>query len=163
MSLTTQITAAIQAIAADTKTIGAVSSLTTTAKSTLVAALNELKSAIDSIVTNGAGIDDSGTGDDVTWSANKIQTAINNATDALVNGAPGTLDTLKELADYLDDNETLGTSLVAAIANRVSYADEQTLDSTQKAQAISNIGAISASDVGDVATDFVAIYSAAKA
>ncbi|MDR1889650.1 MAG: hypothetical protein LBQ81_09785 [Zoogloeaceae bacterium] len=167
MSTQTRITAVAEAIGGDIKTLlaaqGALANLTTTAKGNLVAALNELKGLIDGLSSGSAGIDDAATTPANTWSASKIAESIATAVDNLVNGAPDALDTLKELADYLDNNETLGTSLVAAIGNRVRYDAAQAIDTTGQAQARANIGAAAAADVGDTDHDFVADYNAAKA
>ena len=72
MSLETQLIALAQAIGADIKDLrgkqGDLTALTTTAKTSLVAAINEIKAAL---LTAGVTINDlAGNGDtDVTWSA----------------------------------------------------------------------------------------------
>lgn len=45
----------------------------------------------------------------------KITTAINN----LIDGAPATYDTLKEIADYIETHEEAATALQAAIGDKV--------------------------------------------
>ena len=50
----------------------------------------------------------------ITETDNAISTAIN----ALINGAPGTLDTLKELADAVNSNKSLVDALNEAISNK---------------------------------------------
>lgn len=164
MSLETKLIALTQGIATDIKTLttnqGDLSSLPTTAKSSLVAAIAEIHGLLG---TGGAIIDDNaGNGDDqVTWSADKIfdsiATAIQNLQDSLVNGAGAALDTLKELADALNNDPNFATTIASEIANRVRYDQPQTLNATQRAQACANIG------VGNPEVDLLAAYVAAKA
>jgi hypothetical protein len=153
-----------QAIGADIKTLtagqGTLSSLSTTAKGNLVAALNELKAAIDAIVLTSL-ISDAATGTasdtSVTWSAYKIKTQVDGAIAALINAAPATLDTLKELADALTGQDSTITNLLTAVGNRVRFDADQTLTADQIAQVWENIG------LGDPAeTDFAAAYDEAK-
>lgn len=161
-----------QAIGTDIKSltaaIGALSSLDTTAKGNLVAAINEVKLLADSAAGGGVAINDgAGDGDTtVTWSADKIHDAIEAAKLAvkndLVDGAGATLDTLNELAAALGNDPSFAATIAAEIANRVRYDAAQTLTEPQQAQARSNIGAVAASDVGDTDHDFAADYAAAK-
>ena len=162
MSLQSRLTLLTQAIGADIKALlstrGSLTALTTTAKTSLVAALNELHASIQELVTSGAGIDDDA-GSDVTtatWSASKISAEIAAAISALVDDAPTALDTLKELADALGDSEDAISGLVTAVGNRVRFDSAQTLTTSQQNTACSNIG------VGNPETDFVAVYTTAK-
>ena len=76
--------------------------LTTTAKGNLVAALNELKADVDAAASSGgASINDVSTSTASVWSSTRTSEAISEAVTALVNGAPGLLDTLEELATAL--------------------------------------------------------------
>ena len=169
MTLEQRLILLAQAIGADIKTLtvaqGSLTSLTTTAKSNLVAAINELKSITD----GGAAINDAaGDGDTtVTWSADKIFDSIAAAKAALKNelldGAGAALDTLNELADALNNDPNFAATIAAEIANRVRYDAAQALSEPQKAQACVNIGAQAASDVGDTDRDFVGDYNTAKA
>lgn len=167
MSLASRLSDLISAIGGDIKgllsTRGTMASLTTSEKSNLVGALNELKSAIDAVEAGSGAIDDSSTDTDTTWSSSKINTAISAAIAALVDGAPSALDTLKELADELDNQESAAAALTTAVGNRVRYDAAQTLDSTQKAQANANIGSLSLVNSGDPDTDLAALYATAKA
>lgn len=163
MSLETQIIALAQAIGADIKDVrakqGDLTSLTTTAKTSLVAAINELKAALGSA---GAAINDTaGNGDtSVTWSADKIFDTIEAAKAAvksdLTNGAAAALDTLSELASALGNDPSFAATMATALGNRVRYDAVQTLSAAEKLQACNNIG------IGDPETDFVATYTAAK-
>lgn len=176
MSLETRIIALAQAMGTDVKALiaaqGSLSSLTTTTKTSLVAAINELRSLIGGA---GAQINDSaGDGDTTaTWSADKIFDSIAAAKLALkneiLNGAGAALDTLSELAAALDNDPNFAATIATEVANRVRYDAAQTLTSPQQAQARSNIGAAAASDVAALTTglggydrDYAADYSAAK-
>lgn len=113
--------------------IGNLSSLTTTQKASLVVALNELKAAIDQHKTD---------------TTTEISTAISAAVSGLINGAPETLDTLKELADAIAENK----ELIDGLTGFVRYDAAQTLTADQQAQALSNIGGASASALSAVET-----------
>lgn len=163
MSLETRIIALANAIGADVKTLtanaGSLSALTTVAKTSLVAAINEISAATASA---GAQINDAATNGDttVTWSADKIYDSIEAAktavTNSLVNGAAAALDTLNELAAALNNDPSFSTTIATQIANRVRYDAAQTLTLGQQQQACANIG------VGDPDRDLAAAYATAK-
>lgn len=163
MSLQTQITNLATRVGTECKSIRAAmgdkTSLTTTDKTTLVAAINEL---VTTIASASSILDTATTGDTThTWSANKIVAEITAAKNAILNGAPAAFDTLLEISDRLATDQTGLSNLLTAVGNRVAFDAVQTLTAPQKAQAIANIGAISAADVGDVSSDFVATFNAA--
>lgn len=173
MTLEQRLIALAQAMGADVKALlaaqGSLSALTTTAKASLVAAVNELKTAVDAAAGGGVSIDD-GAGDGatgVTWSADKIFDAIEAAKTAVKNdltaGAAAALDTLSELAAALNNDPAFAATIAAEIANRVRYDAAQTLTAPQQTQARANIGAQSAAAIGDPDRDLVADYTAAKA
>ena len=173
MTLEQRLIALAQAIGADVKALlaaqGSLSALTTTAKASLVAAVNELKTAVDAAAGGGVSIDD-GAGDGatgVTWSADKIFDAIEAAKTAVKNdltaGAAAALDTLSELAAALNNDPAFAATIAAEIANRVRFDAAQTLTAPQMAQARANIGAQSAAAIGNPDRDIVADYTAAKA
>jgi hypothetical protein len=62
------------------------------------------------------------------------------AIDALVNAPPGTLDTLKELADAIGDDANFAGTVTAALANRLRVDAAQALTTAQKIQGQSNLG-----------------------
>ncbi|GAB3550138.1 hypothetical protein [Spirosoma fluminis] len=146
-----------QAIAGDIKTLttnqGNLASLNTAAKTSLVAALNELQAA----VASATNISDGTTGTSTTWSSTKISTAIAAATAALVNGSAAALDTLKELADALGGDANFAATTATALGKRVRVDSSQTFTALEQAQACANIG------IGNPDTDFVSIYNTAKA
>lgn len=153
-----------QAIGADIKLlrnrIGDLTALSTTEKTSLVLAINELFAAIGSA---GAAIDD-GAGNGattVTWSADKIFDSIEIAktavTNSLLGGAGAAYDTLKELQDLLIADEDLIVALTTVVGQKVSFAEVQTLTTGEKLQACQNIG------IGDPESDLTATYNTAKA
>src|SRR5690606_15321185 len=120
--------AVFQAIGLDVKALfanqGNLASLTTTQKSSLVAALNELKTLIGSA---GAAIDDDNASSSTTYSSTKINAAITAAIAALVDGAPATFDTLKEIADYIASDQAAMGTITTALSYRVKFNEPQTL------------------------------------
>ena len=164
MSLETRIIALAQAIGTDVKTLtikqGDLTSLSTTAKGNLVAAINELYGAVGGA---GAQINDTaGNGDTlVTWSADKIYDTIEAAKLAikndLVNSASAALDTLSELASALNNDPSFAVTIATELGNRVRFDSAQTLTAAQKLQACTNIG------IGDPERDLAAAYVTAKA
>lgn len=170
MSLETKIVALAQAIGADMKTVrlahGDLTALTTAAKGSLVAAINELVILVGS--AGGAGIDDAATeGAAVTWSVDKITSVVDQAKLALknelLNGAGAALDTLAELAAALGNNPNFAATIATELGNRVRFDAAQVLSAAQKTQACANIGAVETAAVGDTTRDFAADYAAAKA
>lgn len=163
MSLQLRIESLVTRIAQEFKTvqtrIGSLGSLRTNDKTNLVGAINELKSAI----SNAQGIDDAQASDSSTYSSNKLLALLNTLKSDIVGGADGAYDTLLELQTLLQ-NDTRGLdALLASVNKRVRYDASQTLSSTEQQQALTNLGAASASSVGDTATNFVTIFESALA
>lgn len=198
MSLSTNISDLATRVATEVKALRTLingnaadlSSLTTAAKTNLVAALNELKSDVDALSAGAAGIDDASTGTDSTWSSQKVSDQIAAAVTALVGGAPGALDTLNELAAALGDDASYAASITTALAGK---ADDSAVVKLTGAQTVAGIKTFSSSpvvpdgsfaiakttglqsaldgkqasgsyatttDVGNTATDFVATFEA---
>lgn len=156
-TLSAQISALATQIGSDIKTLiahdGDLSALTTQQKASLVLALNELKAGLTAVEGKlGAQIDDSSSGTDKTWSASKINSAITAAVNALINGAPETLDTIKEVADAITANKDAISAIQAVAAGHVKYDGAQDLTAEQKTQARTNIGAAGTADVEAVKT-----------
>lgn len=169
MSLETRIVALVNAIGADIKGLradrGTLSSLSTTAKGNLVAAINEIYAQIGSA---GAQINDA-LGDGATattWSTNKIFDTIEAAKaqvkSDLTAGASSALDTLNELAAALGNDPSFAANIATQIAARVRFDAAQMLDVTQKAQVNTNIGSASLVNTGNLERDLAADYVAAK-
>lgn len=69
-----------------------------------------------------------------------IKAYVDNSLAGLVASAPGTLDTLNELAVALGNDPNFATTISTALGNRVRVDVSQGLNSTQQGQARSNIG-----------------------
>ena len=141
MSLVTKITAFINSVGTDIKNltakIGNLANLQTTDKSSLVSANNEIK---DSAGTN---IDDVNASTTTTFSGTAIQEKISAAKTEVKNeilgGASPAYDTLQEIQDFIESDSSATAALVTAVSDRVKY-----------------------SEIGELETDFVAIYNTAK-
>lgn len=93
-------------------------------------------------------------------------TAIRNALDNTVNAATvqSMIDTAIASIASGNPDETVLNNILIALDKRVRIDTPQQLSQAEMAQARSNIGAASATDLGNVANaDFVATYQAAKA
>nr|DAI60949.1 MAG TPA: hypothetical protein [Caudoviricetes sp.] len=93
------------------KLIGAMQSLTTSQKDTLVGAINEMNQRINSLSSSAAGINDSATNETSTLSAKKILELLNQAKADVKNELLGgqvdaSIDTIKELGDMLKGIQT---------------------------------------------------------
>ncbi len=128
---------------------GDLTALTTTDKSSLVAALNEVKSALGSLDLTALISDTTESALDKTYSIDKIKSVVALAVADLVDSAPGALDTLKELATALTDNDSELATITTALGNRVSV-ESQTFTAEQQAQARTNIGVLNTSEVNTI-------------
>ena len=176
MSLATNLQNAFTDIASEFKKdrakIGDLSTLATTSKTNLVAAINE-------VLAGGGG---PGGGGDVTTA--QMNAAIATAVASLVDTAPGTLDTLNELAAAIGDNPNFSTTMTNLIATKANSADvvlltgNQTVAGTKtfssspvvpdNAFTVAKVsglqttldGKATKTEVGDTTTDFVATFQA---
>jgi len=105
--------------------------------------------------SGGASIQDSSNDLFHTWSSSKIGNELAALKNSILNGAPAAFDTLLEIADQLASDKQALSALLDAIGKRVSFDQAQILTTAQKLQAISNIGAVSTSDLGDQSINFV--------
>lgn len=121
------------------------SALTTTTKTSLVAAINEVKDIA------GASIDDATTSTSKVWSSSKTNTAISSAVSALVASAPSTLDTLNELAAALGNDANYASTITTALGNKADSSTVSSLSST-----VSTLS----TNVGDTTTNFVTTFEA---
>ena len=163
MSLETKLITLAQAIGADVKLLtdnqGSLSTLSTTNKTSLVAAINEIFAALGS---SGAQIDDqAGDGSTlVTWSADKIFDSIEAAKTAVKNeltdGAAAALDTLSELAAAIGNDPNYAATIADQISKRVRFDAAQTLTTAQQLQACANIG------IGNPEADLAGVYATAR-
>ena len=93
------------------KLIGNLQTLSTTEKTSLVDAINELFQSVRSLSGSAAGINDSATNETSTLSAKKIIELVNQAkteakSEILGGAVAAELDTIKELADALNGIKT---------------------------------------------------------
>ena len=161
MSLATRIESLVIRVAQEFNDVrtkaGNLANLTTTDKSNLVAAINELKAA----VVSSSEIDDANIAISSTYSSSKIVTLLDALKSEILGGADAAYDTLLEIQQLLQNGTTGLDALLAAVNNRMRFDAAQTLSAPEQAQARSNIGAVAASDVGDTNTDFVAVFEGA--
>lgn len=161
MSLQTQLSSFVLRVAQEFNTVkdrtGNLSALTTTNKSNLVAAINELQA----LVTASSDIDDSQVSTTTTYSSNKIVSLLNALKAEILGGADAAYDTLLEIQQALTNSSSGLDALLASINHRVRFDAVQTLTVQEQAQARTNIGAVAATDIGDTTIDFVAIFEAA--
>jgi capsid protein len=161
MSLATRIESLVIRVAQEFNdvraTAGNLASLSTTDKSSLVAAINELKAA----VVSSAVIDDTQVATTSTYSSSKIVTLLDALKADILGGADTAYDTLVEIQQLLQNGTTGLDALLAAVNLRVRFDAAQTLTPSEQDQARTNIGAVAAADVGNTDTDFVAIFDGA--
>ena len=161
MSLATRIESLVIRVAQEFNDVrakaGNLANLTTTDKSNLVAAINELKAA----VVSSAVIDDAHIAATTTYSSNKIVSLLDALKTEILGGADAAYDTLVEIQQLLQDGTSGLDALLAAVNNRVRFDAAQTLTVIEQQQARSNIGAVALTAIGDADTDFVAVFEGA--
>lgn len=166
MSLATQIQNVVTRIATECKSIRTLvngnaadlNALTTTNKTNLVAALNELKGLIDA-VDSGAVINDAAASTTSTYSSTKISDLIQTSVAQVINGAPTALDTLQELSAALGNYANFAATVTNSLANRVRVDAVQGLTAPQQLQARDNISVYSRAEIGDPETNFVSTFN----
>jgi hypothetical protein len=164
---------------------GNLSGLTTTDKSNVVAAINEVKAGSSgappdaSETTKGilelATLTEVATGVDAAravTAAGVRQERTALKAEILGAGVPAALDTLDELAAALDDDANFAASMTASLAainteldNDVVHMDTLMSGVTGEEQANgrTNIAAVGVDEIGNPDVDLVALYVAAKA
>lgn len=186
MSLQTRLVDFITAVATDYKqlrtwiagsTTGDLSGLSTTTKTSLISAINEINAKPSSAppsantVTSGvieiATLTEVAAGTDTDRAvtpAGVRQERIALRNEILGVGVPAALDTLDELAAALADDAQFSATVTTSLANRVRVdTATQALTTVQQSNARTNIGAVGTAEVGNPETDLVALYTAAKA
>jgi hypothetical protein len=187
MSLQTRLSDLITAIGTDYKQIrtwitgsntGTLATLTTTDKTSLLAAVNEVNAKPTggtpaAASTTVSGIIEIATLAEVTTGTDAVR-AVTPAgvrqertalkAEILGAGVPAALDTLDELAAALADDANFAATTTTALGNRVRHdTAAQGLTTTQQANARTNIDVYSKTEVGNPETDLVALYTTAKA
>ncbi|QLF83532.1 hypothetical protein SEA_REDWATTLEHOG_28 [Gordonia phage RedWattleHog] len=122
---------------------------------------NKTEAAISTAVGAKPSINDTTASASTVYSSSKTVAEINAAVATLVNGSPAALDTLKELSDALGGDANFASTISTALGNRLRFDAAQVLSGPQKTQGLSNLGAQASADIGDTATDFVAVFNAA--
>ena len=153
---------------ADRTVMGLLSNLTTTQKTNLVAAINEVKAAS---LSAGAQINDTTPSNTTVYSSNKTDSQIAASRAALkteiLGGASAAYDTLQELVTYFNGLDTANdadvAALVTAMANRLRFDAAQTLTAPQKVQGNTNLGSVSLVQFGDPAHSYRTTLMAALA
>lgn len=175
MSLQVRIESLVQRLASVFKTVdaqmGHLQGLSTEDKTSLVAAINELREQLAQVGGGTGGGDGGGTArvivDDnpqstnTTFSAAKITSLLDALKATLLGGADGAFDTLKELQQAIEQDQSGLSALLVALDARLRVDGEQSLTLEQQALARHNIGAQEASAVGNTETNFVAVFEAA--
>jgi len=134
MTLQVRIESLLTRLAAEFKTIhgriGSLDALATNEKSSLVGAINDLRSQIAALGggtgggTGGTVIDDSNTGGTATTlSAAKIVSLLDALKSELLGGADAAFDTLKELQEAVLADKTGLESVLTALDARVRVED----------------------------------------
>lgn len=82
-----------------------------------------------------------------------VTPTINDEIAKVVGGAPATFDTLKEIADYVEQDKTGASAMAESINKRLRVDEQQTLSEQEQANVL---GALGLTD-----TDFVTAYNTA--
>lgn len=165
MSQQTRIESLVQRLAAEFKSvygrIGTLTNLSTTDKTSLVSAINELRNQLDTVAAVEV-IDDANPASlTTTYSASKITGLLGEIKAEILGGADAAYDTLLEIQQALQSGDSATQALLDAVNKRVRYDAVQALTAEEQAQVRSNIGAVAAADIGDTGFDFVAAFEAA--
>lgn len=186
MTLQTRLSDLITSIGTDYKTLrtymfgsptGDLSGLTTTVKTSLVAAINEARTtggaapsaASETVVgiVELATLPEMATGTDTTRVATVAgvrQERIALKAEILGSGVPAALDTLDELAASLGDDANFAATITTALGSRVrTDTAAQGLTTLQQDNARTNILAQGSAAIGNPDADLVALYTTAKA
>lgn len=187
MSLQTRLTDLATAVATDVKQLrvfitgsssGSINGLTTTTKTDLVSAINEINAkptsgappdattAVKGIVEL-ADLAEMAAGVDAVRASTPAgvrQERLALKAEILGAGVPGALDTLDELAAALGDDANYAATVTAALANRLRVdTAAQGLTAPQQVNGRTNLDVYSKAEIGNPETDLVAAYTAAKA
>lgn len=124
----------------------------------LLAAATETAAGIVELATSAEATTGTDTARAVTPAG--LKASVDASIANLVDAAPGTLDTLNEIAAALGDDPNFATTMTNALAMRVRVDAPQAFTEPQKAQGRENIGAVATADVGDTTTNYVTVFEA---
>lgn len=168
----TSIVDALNEVVSTSNGIGPIASLNTTAKGNLVLALNEVLDKLNKVPTTLIRDADMA-GAQTTYSIDKITALIAQMRSDVLSTITGgitdtTMDTLKEIADFLKGSAAGG--LVDSLAKRVSVSAVQTFTAAEQKTARDNIAAAAAADlqalsnaIGNTDKDFAGAFTTALA
>jgi hypothetical protein len=147
----------------DRTTMGLLSSLSTTQKTSLVAAINEV---FGRTASAGAQINDVTAGNTTVYSSTKTDTQIASARSSLkteiLGGVGAAYDTLQELVTYFNGldsaNDADVASLVTLVGTRLRFDAAQVLTVSEKAQANTNLGSVSLAQFGDPTHSYRTVF-----
>ena len=137
---------------------GDLTALSTTDKTNLVAALNEvLTVAQNAASSGGASINDASVASTTeTWSITKIAAELQALRDDILGGASAAFDTLNELAAAIQGNDSDIGTILTGLGNRLRVDAAQSLTGPQQQQGRDNLDVYSKAEIGDVTFDYVA-------
>lgn len=180
MSLKTRIDDLAVRIATEVKTMkmhyagnnqGGLTTLATADKTSLLAAINELKGLIDTINNAGYDVGDllstnnlSDVADAAAALANLgglTQAQVDARVQLIVGSAPAALDTLAELAAALGDDANFASTVNNALTKRLRFDAAQTLTAGEKSQGQVNLDVYSRAEIGNPESNFVTTFEAA--
>lgn len=126
-----------------TKLIGNLTTLSTTEKTDLVGAINELYQSVRSLSGSAAGINDSATNETSTLSAKKIIELVNQVkteakSEILGGNVAAELDTIKELAEALNGMKT-GEDGLNKLIQKISQVNEALSTLNQKLTTLDSV------------------------
>ena len=168
----TSIVEALNEVVSTANGIGPIANLNTAAKGNLVLALNEVLDKLNKVPTTLIR-DADNTGTQTTYSIDKITALIAQMRSDVLSTITGgitdtTMDTLKEIADFLKGSAAGG--LVDSLAKRVSVNGVQTFTAAEQKTARDNIAAAGAADLqalanamGNTDKDFAGAFTTALA
>lgn len=170
MTLVTRITEVVKAIGADIKALkGRVLVLENKPASTGGVDESQVQTAVESKVTESINTLKGELG---TLVAPTVTSKVNESIDTLkgelatlvtptitaeinkvVDGAPDTFNTLKEIADYIEQDKTGASAMTTSINNRLRFDEQQTLTEAQQTNVLNSLGLTD--------TDFTTVYNTA--
>lgn len=147
MTLVERITTVVKAIGADIKALkGRVLVLENKPASTGGVDESQVQSAVNAKVEESIN---TLKGELATLVTPTITAEINK----VVDGAPDTFNTLKEIADYIEADKTGASAMTTSINNRVRFDEQQTLTEAQQTNVLNSLGLTD--------TDFTTVYTTA--
>ena len=147
MTLIERITAVVRAIGADIKALkGRVLALENKPASTGGVDESQVQSAVESKVTESINT----LKDEL---ATLVTPTITAEINKVVDGAPDTFNTLKEIAEYIEQDKTGASAMTTSINNRLRFDEQQSLTEAQQTNVLNSLGLTD--------TDLVAAYNTA--